>query len=159
MRIGIGQIPGAAPGLPPTLMAGRGVYTIPDYAQGQFTSPPIVMPTVPSRVAPTPIPVHIQTLTPAPRVHTVKRTPAHRQPAAPVTAPTVPVAKEVPPVVLTPQNIAQPLPSITDSLRPEFIPQCSQWEELNATIARNPVVSVAVAVGIFAIIASQKRRR
>ena len=76
----------------------------------------------------------------------------------PAKAITPPAAGQAP-VALTPQNIVNPLPSISDALRPEVIATCSQWQELNAAIARNPVVSVAIAVGIFAFIANQKRRR
>ena len=51
--------------------------------------------------------------------------------------------------VLTPENIVQPLPQITQNAIPP-VPvsgQCDWWSELNGAIAQNPGMAVLILAG------------
>lgn len=61
---------------------------------------------------------------------------------------------------LTPANIVQPLPDITQTLMPQpmTVPDCSLWCVLNGAIAANPLVATIVLAGVaFAIWKGSKR--
>lgn len=78
---------------------------------------------------------------------------------APAPAPAPPPVPPPPPSVLmspslavpnlTPQNVVQPLPDITATVKPTPIPtaQCSLWCDLNAAIAANPLMAVLILAG------------
>lgn len=73
-------------------------------------------------------------------------------PAVPVQAGPVPVPLALPPPVLTPANIVQPIPDITATVAPEPLPSCSLWCDLNRAIAAHPWIAAAVlAAGYLAM--------
>jgi hypothetical protein len=50
---------------------------------------------------------------------------------------------------LTPANIVQPLPDISETLMPlPYVPDCSLWAQLNRLIADNPLIAVIVLAGV-----------
>lgn len=59
------------------------------------------------------------------------------------------------PARLTPQNLARPLPDITQVLAPQQ-PVCSTWDNLNSWINQNPGIAVVGLAGVFLLIWSQR---
>ena len=57
------------------------------------------------------------------------------------------------PVSLTPQNIVQPLPNLTDAVAPlPMVSDCGPFDALNGMIAANPVVAVLALFGLAALL-------
>ena len=92
--------------------------------------------------------------------------PAVAGPAPPTALPIQPQLPTQPTIqpqlpVLTPQNITQPLPDIAGTLAPipPPVPSYSLWCDLNAAIAANPVMAVAIlAGGVFLLWPKGKKR-
>lgn len=59
--------------------------------------------------------------------------------------------------VLTPQNIVQPLPDITQVATPCQEQECSFWSVVNAEIEKHPGWSVAILVGALLLFKGGRR--
>jgi len=70
---------------------------------------------------------------------------------------TAAISQKFPPV-LTPQNVSNPMPSITEALQPQ-VPassKCSLWCDLNGAIANNPLLSAAILLGAFLLLKGRR---
>jgi hypothetical protein len=81
---------------------------------------------------------------------------------APAPPPSIFTPAPQPPVIptLTPANIVQPLPDITQTLqpRPVQVPDCSLWCSINGAIADYPLIAAALLAGLaFAVWKGTKR--
>jgi hypothetical protein len=63
--------------------------------------------------------------------------------------------------VLTPANIVQPLPDITQANQPVIVPteSTSCWCSLNQAINANPIISLAILAAVAVLIFPKKGAR
>ena len=55
------------------------------------------------------------------------------------------------PAKLSPQNIVNPLPDITQALAPVSVSTCSTWQGFNGWIQDNPLIAAGILAGAFVI--------
>jgi hypothetical protein len=64
------------------------------------------------------------------------------------------------PAILTPQNLASPLPDVTQALSPQsIVVSCSGWDTLNGSIQDNPVIAALVLGLAFYVLWPKQGKR